>query len=113
MSRKAADQGIPRKIVKRKRPLKPVTPKSQIKAAIRRLWLRSRERAEALRSTGYCCEICGAKQSVAKGKECALEVHHRDGIDWDGLTDLIARRILPHHDRLQPLCKPCHNKQHD
>ncbi len=110
MSRKAADQGKPKPPKRRK---KPVTPKSQIKSALRRLWLRSRERAEALRSTGNCCDACGVKASKAKGREVSLEVHHRDGIDWNGLTELIARRMLPPWDRLQPLCKACHHETHE
>lgn len=84
------------------------TPNSIIRQALRLLWMRSRERADALKNTGYCCSVCGIKQSAAKGKEVKLDVHHLDGIDWDGLFDDIRRRLLHSPDRLAPLCKPCH-----
>ena len=86
----------------------PYTPNSQIKSALRKLWLRSRERSTALQNTGYCCSVCGIKQSVAKGREVRLDVHHLDGIDWQGVIDLIRERMLPSPDRLAPLCKACH-----
>ncbi len=88
------------------------TPNSAIRSAIRQnIWLRSRERATALKRSGYCCEDCGIKQSKAKGKEVKIEVHHVDGIDWDGLIDEIRKRLLPPPGRLQPLCKKCHERR--
>ena len=90
---------------------KPNTPRSKIKNALRRLWMQSRERAAALKSTGYCCSDCGVKQSTAKGREVKLEVHHEPQIDWTGLTQLIAERILESPQR--PVCKECHKKAHD
>jgi hypothetical protein len=45
---------------------------------------------------------------VAKGREIKIEVHHRDGIDWDFLIDEIFRVLLVNPDRLQVLCKDCH-----
>ncbi len=92
---------------------KDVTPRSQVRSALRQLWLRSRERATALKNAGYSCEACGKKRSSAKGREVSIEAHHKDGIDWDGVLDLVVRRILHHHDRLVCLCKDCHEKQHD
>lgn len=89
------------------------TPKSKVRAALRQLWLRSRERAAALKREGYCCEICKAKQSKAKGREIGLQVHHRDGIDWNGVIDLIFERIMVHPDKLQVLCEGCHAEHHD
>jgi len=89
----------------------PHTPNSQIKNALRQVWLRSRERAAALKRTGYCCEVCGIKQSVAKGREVKLEVHHINGIDWSGLVDLIRERMLPDPSELEPLCVECHRKE--
>lgn len=91
---------------------KPVTPSSRIRQALRLLWLRSRERAEALKNTGRCCSVCGVKASEAKGREVRLDVHHLDGCDWTGVIDLIRKRILQTPDRLTPLCKPCHDKMH-
>lgn len=88
------------------------TPNSKITVALRRLWLRSRERAKALKNAKYCCEDCGVKQSKAKGKEQKVEVHHKDGIDWSGIVQMIRERILQSPDRLQVLCPECHNKKH-
>ncbi len=91
----------------------PNTPRSKIKAAIRQLWLRSRERAAALKREKYCCERCHVKQSKAKGKEQKVEVHHRSGIDiWAEVVDLIAEKILSHPDGLEVLCPECHKEEH-
>ena len=90
---------------------KPNTPRSKIKNALRRLWMQSRERAAALKSTGYCCADCGVKQSTAKGREVKLEVHHQPQIDWTGITQLIVDRIL--NVPQVPLCRDCHKQRHD
>ena len=91
---------------------KPTTPRSRVKNALRQVWLRSRERAAALKRTGYCCERCGVKQTMAKGKEVRMEVHHRYGIDWDGVVDIIFARVLVPPEQLQVLCKDCHKQLH-
>ena len=70
------------------------TPRSRIKTAIRNVFLRSRERGNALKKTSYCCIDCGIKQSQAKGREVKIEVHHVDGIDWNGVVDLVIDRVL-------------------
>ena len=88
----------------------PYTPNSKIRQALRILWMRSRERAAALKRHDYRCGLCGIKQSVAKGREVKLDVHHMDGIDWDGLFDEIRRRLLQKPERLLPVCKDCHGK---
>ena len=93
--------------------VKLTTPKYKVKSALRMVWLRSRERSAALRRTSYHCETCGVKQSTAKGREVSLEVHHMDGIDWDGLCELVISRMLPDPSRLKPLCKQCHEKEHE
>lgn len=91
----------------------PYTPNSQIRQALRRyIWMRSRERTAALKRTGYCCEDCGKKQSVAKGRKVVIEVHHLFGIDWDGLFEDIRKRLLPDPKDLIPLCEECHAKRH-
>jgi len=90
----------------------PYTPNSKIKNVLRVLFLRSRERAEALKNTGYCCSMCGVKQSVAKGREVKLMVHHTEGIDWDGIFDFIRERLLQTPDKLAPLCKDCNDQIH-
>ncbi len=89
----------------------PNTPRSKIRAALRQLWMRSRERAAALKATGYRCEKCGIKQSAAKGKEIKLQVHHEPKINWDGLIDLIVERLLEAPQF--PLCKKCHEEAHN
>jgi predicted HNH restriction endonuclease len=87
------------------------TPRSRIKNAIRKLWLRSRERAKALKDSGHKCVDCGAKKSVAKGREVRLEVHHEPKIDWSGIVQLIFDRVL--NVPQVPLCKSCHKKRHE
>lgn len=90
------------------------TPRSRVRDALRRLWLRSRERADALKTAGYICEECGRKKSVAKGREVDVRVHHRDGIEsWDTTLAVIYRDILCPPERLAVLCVECHQKQHD
>lgn len=91
----------------------PSTPRSRIRSALRALWLRSRERAAALKREGYTCQRCGTKQSRAKGREAKVEVHHIDGIDWDGMIDLVIARILQTPDRLEVVCEDCHKAEHD
>ena len=86
----------------------PYTPNSRIRQALRLLWMRSRERSEALKDTGYCCSVCGIKQSAAKGREVRLDVHHLEPVDWTGLFDEIRRRLLHKPERLAPLCEKCH-----
>jgi Zn finger protein HypA/HybF involved in hydrogenase expression len=77
------------------------------------VWLRSRERAAALKREHNACQKCHRKASVAKGREFKVQVHHRDGIDWEGIVDLVIARMLPNPDRLEVLCETCHNVQHE
>ena len=92
----------------------PYTTNTTIISALRgRVWLRSRERAAALKRENYCCERCGVKQSKAKGKEVAVHVHHKQGINWKGLADDIRARLLPDPSELEVLCKECHEREHD
>lgn len=90
----------------------PTTPRSRIKAALRQVWLRSRERAAAIKRERNTCERCGAKGSQAKGREVKICVHHRKGISWEGVVDLIIARMLPDPDELEVLCTICHDKEH-
>ena len=91
----------------------PYTPSSQIRQALRRLWLRSRERVEALRNTDYRCSVCGVKQSAAKGREVKLHVHHVKGVpDWEGLIRDVREKLLQTPEDLAPLCKGCHDAIH-
>jgi predicted HNH restriction endonuclease len=72
--------------------------------------MRSRERAAALKASGYCCEKCNVKQSKAKGREQKIVVHHKHGIDWEGIIDLIFERVLI--AEYEVLCPDCHDKEH-
>jgi hypothetical protein len=91
----------------------PHTPRSRIRAALRALWLRSRERASAIKREQGCCEICKAKQSVAKGREVKLEVHHNEGIEWEKMIDYVYRHLLCNPQHLTVLCKSCHTTTHE
>lgn len=90
----------------------PTTPRSRIKNALRQVWLRSRERAACLKAAGHCCQGCGVKASQAKGREVKLQVHHRDGIVWDGIVDAVIEAMLPDPSRLVALCESCHKETH-
>ena len=98
------------KKISRKRPQ---TPRTQVRAALRALWLRSRERAAALKREQNTCECCGKKQSVAKDHVVKVEVHHNNGIEWDALIDYVYRHLLCSPDDLTVFCKECHDKEHD
>jgi hypothetical protein len=39
-------------------------------------------------------------------------VHHRDGIDWEALVDMVFARLLVDPSRLEVLCRECHGKEH-
>jgi len=87
------------------------TTRSQIRQALRRLSLRSRERAACLRRDKYTCQRCGKKQSRAKGKEVYVEAHHTKGVLWDVLIDQVYEMLLCHPDDMITLCKACHKKE--
>ena len=90
----------------------PYTPRSRVRACLRQLWLRSRERAACLKRDGYTCQICGKKQSVAKGRECKVQSHHLDGIEWEHLVNEVYRVLLVNPEFLVTICKPCHDEHH-
>ena len=87
---------------------KPTTPRSQVRSALRRLWLRSRERAATLKRDEYRCQDCGVKQSRAKGKEVYVEVDHLNGISWNKMIDHIYRHLLISPKKLETVCKKDH-----
>lgn len=91
---------------------KPITPRSQIRSALRRLFLRSRERAMRLKMDEYTCQKCGVKQSKAKGKEVKVEVHHKQGIgNWNRVIDEIYKELLCRPESLETLCAKCHQEE--
>lgn len=88
----------------------PYTTNSAIRSALRRLFLRSRERAAALKRDKYTCRSCSVKQSRAKGKEVYVEVHHKDGIlNWEIVFECIRKYLLCDPMYLETRCKECHN----
>jgi 5-methylcytosine-specific restriction endonuclease McrA len=90
----------------------PNTPRSKVRAAIRQLWLRSRERAAALKRDQYTCQRCGVKQSKAKGREQDMQVHHCASIgNWEAVIDFIFAEILCSPEHLETVCPECHKKE--
>lgn len=90
----------------------PGTPRSRVRSALRQLWMRSRERAAALKRDNYTCQVCGAKQSKAKGREQAIEVHHKLGVcNWDALIDEVYKQLLCSPDELETVCPKCHAQE--
>ena len=89
---------------------RPHTPRSIIKNALRTLWLRSREHQAALKREHYTCQVCGRKQSKAKGREFSVDVHHASGrINWEPIFEAIYRHLLIHPDGLEVLCPEDHD----
>ena len=88
----------------------PGTPRSRVRSALRQLYLRSRERAAALKRDEYTCTECQIKQSRAKGREVYVEVHHKTEIRWKEIIDMIYEELLIHPDGLETLCKECHKQ---
>jgi len=87
------------------------TPRSQVRSALRKLWLRSRERQAALKRDKYSCQFCGVKQSRKKGAEVYVEVNHLDGIEWNQILEYIFKHLLVDPQKLEVLCKPCHEAE--
>ena len=89
------------------------TPRSKIRVAIRQLWLRSRERQAALKRDNYTCQTCHKKQTMKKGQEFKVQVHHKHGIkNWDKVIDIIYQEILCNPSELETICEECHNEEH-
>ena len=89
------------------------TPRSRVRAALRQLWLRSRERAACLKAAKYCCADCKCKQSKAKDKEFKVQVHHKFGIgNWEKVINLIYEELLCDPSLMEVLCVDCHKQKH-
>lgn len=88
------------------------TPKSKIKAALRQLFLRSRERGYTIKRDKYTCQKCGVKQSKAKGKEVSVQVHHLRGIRWNEMFEYIYQELLCCPELMITICSACHDKEH-
>jgi len=90
------------------------TPRGKVKAALRQVWLRSRERAAALKRDKYTCQCCNTKQSKAKGKEFKVEVHHKTGVlNWDEIMSVVYKFLLCDPADLVTMCKECHAAEHE
>ena len=71
-------------------------------------WRRCRE--DFIKSRGGLCERCLAKGIVNAGtKEIPLQVHHKDKLTADNVTD---PAVALNWDNLELLCKRCHDEQH-
>jgi len=91
---------------------KPYTPNARITSALRQLWLRSRERAAALKRDNYTCQSCNVKQSTRKGHEQKVVVHHNKGVKWDEIREYIRKELLVNEKDLTTLCPKCHDLIH-
>lgn len=101
--------GMPIKPKKKSRK-KPVTPRSQVRAALTMLFLRSRERAFAIKRDGYACTVCGVKQSKSKLNPVSIECHHIEGAKKDKIIDMIYEHLICNPDLLATLCRSCHQQ---
>jgi 5-methylcytosine-specific restriction endonuclease McrA len=92
---------------------KPTPLRSRLRSALRMVWMRSPERAAALKRDNYTCQICGAKQSKARGREVKVHVHHVKGIfDWQLLLDTIMLSgLFCDRGHLVTHCVDCHKKE--
>ena len=89
-----------------------ITPRSRVKGMLRQIFLRSNERTATLKRDNYSCVDCGKKQSIKKGSECKVQVHHKQGIKvWNELIEIIYNNLLCPIDELETLCTDCHNKK--
>lgn len=88
------------------------TKKNYIVRQLRMIWLKSRERNAALKRDGYTCVECHRKQTMAKGKEFRVQVHHKNGItNWNKIAEEIMKELLPNPKHLETLCNECHIKK--
>ena len=91
---------------------KPYTPDGMLTSWLRKyIWLRSRERASALKRDKYTCQRCGKKQCTAKGHEVKVEAHHKKGIDWAYLRKAHRKTLLVDPKYIETLCKECHKNE--
>lgn len=90
----------------------PITPKSQIKNVLRKLWMWSRERREAIKQQGNTCQRCKRKGSKKKGEEIKIDVHHKTGdINWRRIEQVLYEELLVSPDKLECLCVECHKQE--
>ena len=96
------------------RPPKADPLRGRLRAALRQVWLRSPERAAALKRDNYTCQKCGGKQRMQnKVYVFKVQVHHLDGImDWKAVLDFImSSGLFCKRKYLKTLCKKCHDEE--
>lgn len=88
------------------------TTRAMVKAALRKLWLRSPERAAVLKRDRYTCQQCGIKQTKAGPPEnhVKVNVHHAVEIEWDAFVDKVLEELFLSEQHV--LCTECHLKEH-
>lgn len=87
------------------------TKRATIYSGLRNIFLRSKERAQCLKDNNYTCQKCMKKQSMKKGQEFKVQVHHKDGIaNWDKIIEEIRKELL--NGEMIVLCKECHKQEH-
>ena len=95
------------------RPPKADPLRGRLRAALRQVWLRSPERAAALKRDNYTCQApgCNKKQSKAKGREVKVQVHHIELPNWDMAIDaVLACGLFCKKEKLITYDKECHKK---
>ena len=88
------------------------TTNSQIRSALRQLFLRSRERSSRIKGDRYTCQRCGLKQSRRKDHIIQVEVHHAHGVqNWPALIAAVREYLLCDPSQLETLCVDCHKHE--
>lgn len=104
---------MPNKNSLRKSRKLPTTPRSRVRSALRQVFLRSRERAAAIKREANTCQSCNRKGSVAKGREVKITVHHKNGIaNWESVIDAVYKELLCDPSQFEVLCEECHELKH-
>jgi len=101
-------------VAKRPKKVKTETPRGLIVTKLRQIFMWSPERSAALKRDDKTCQVCGKRESKAKGKECSVHVHHlQEGdINWDRIVAVIRKELLCPPEMLITLCKEHHQDCH-
>ena len=86
----------------------PITPMTTIRAALRLLDLRSRERQHAMYLANRTCVWCD-KHASSKVK---LNAHHRRPPNWKRIETVIREELLQTSHDYDILCEECHTTHH-
>ena len=96
---------------KNRKPRSPI-PRSKIRSALRRLWLWSPERREALKAAW----VVGTKRPMLYGCQACKRSHSLKAVQVDHITpagslddaEAFIGRLFVTVDKLQVLCEACH-----